>query len=142
MAPHIQTPVEGFTGVVAGVNFANGVGDTDDPAALEYFARQGYDITPHCPPGHGDGGTASAPADGDASKGLSPKQKLQAEAAALGLDTEGTKDEIAARIAEHKADAGKDPAGTDGSAPAGVDTPPADGTTPAPADGGTGKASE
>lgn len=41
---HIQTPVEGFTGKVAGVSFADGVGTTDDPAALAYFERHGYTI--------------------------------------------------------------------------------------------------
>lgn len=34
---------------------------------------------------------------------LSPKEALQAEAAELGLDTEGTKAEIQARIDEHRA---------------------------------------
>lgn len=40
----ITTPVEGFTGQVAGVAFANGVGETDDPIALGYFERRGYGI--------------------------------------------------------------------------------------------------
>lgn len=105
---HIQTPVKGYTGKVAGVSFADGVGETDDPAALAYFERHGYDITPHSPP-----------ADGDKGKELSPKEKLQAEAKALGLDDSGKVDEIKARIAEHKA---KTPA-----PPADPQTPPADG---------------
>ncbi len=46
---HIQTPVKGFTGIVAGVSFANGVGTSDDPAALAYFERHGYDVMPHAP---------------------------------------------------------------------------------------------
>ncbi|MDQ0894431.1 hypothetical protein [Agromyces ramosus] len=44
MAPKINTPVKGFTGIVAGVSFANGTGETDDPIALAYFERRGYDI--------------------------------------------------------------------------------------------------
>lgn len=43
---HITTPVEGYTGVVAGVAFADGKGETAEPAALAYFARKGYGITP------------------------------------------------------------------------------------------------
>ncbi|WP_144795701.1 hypothetical protein [Microbacterium paludicola] len=44
MAPAIHTPVKGFTGTVAGVHFVDGVGDTDDPAALLYFSGAGYDV--------------------------------------------------------------------------------------------------
>lgn len=38
----ISTPVKGFNGIVAGVSFANGVGETDDEAAIAYFTRHGY----------------------------------------------------------------------------------------------------
>lgn len=44
MAPAVHTPVDGYTGTVAGVNFANGVGETDDLAALLYFSGAGYRI--------------------------------------------------------------------------------------------------
>lgn len=50
MAPVIHTPVGGFTGTVAGVNFADGVGESDDPAALLYFSGAGYDIRDEVPP--------------------------------------------------------------------------------------------
>lgn len=40
----IETPVEGFTGLVAGVHFVDGKGSTDDEAALAYFDRQGYKV--------------------------------------------------------------------------------------------------
>lgn len=42
--PKITTPVKGFTGTVAGVSFANGVGETEDPTALGYFSRRGYKV--------------------------------------------------------------------------------------------------
>lgn len=40
----IKTPVEGFNGTVAGVRFEDGVGRTDDEAAIAYFERQGYEV--------------------------------------------------------------------------------------------------
>lgn len=40
----IETPVKGFNGTVAGVQFTDGVGHTDDEAALGYFDRQGYKV--------------------------------------------------------------------------------------------------
>jgi hypothetical protein len=40
----IKTPVEGFNGIVAGVAFTDGVGKTDDEAAIAYFERQGYEV--------------------------------------------------------------------------------------------------
>ncbi|MDR6868456.1 hypothetical protein J2Y69_003072 [Microbacterium resistens] len=50
MTPVIHTPVAGFTGTVAGVNFADGVGETDDTAALLYFSGAGYDVHDEEPP--------------------------------------------------------------------------------------------
>lgn len=50
MAPVVHTPVAGFTGTVAGVNFADGVGESDDPAALLYFSGAGYEISDEVPP--------------------------------------------------------------------------------------------
>lgn len=41
----VETPVEGFTGTVAGVAFADGKGETVDPMALAYFERHGYTVT-------------------------------------------------------------------------------------------------
>lgn len=40
----IYAPVAAFSGVVAGVQFIGGEGETDRDAALAYFARQGYRI--------------------------------------------------------------------------------------------------
>jgi hypothetical protein len=45
MAKHtIETPVEGFNGLVAGVRFVDGKGSTDDEGAIAYFERQGYKV--------------------------------------------------------------------------------------------------
>lgn len=41
----IKTPVEGFTGLVAGVQFVDGKGSTDNEGAIAYFERQGYEIS-------------------------------------------------------------------------------------------------
>ncbi|MGW3511182.1 hypothetical protein [Streptomyces sp. NPDC000994] len=46
----VTTPVEGFTGEVASVHFANGRATTDDPAALAYFRRRGYTVTEQSKP--------------------------------------------------------------------------------------------
>ena len=40
----ITTPVKGFTGVVVGVTFADGRGETDNESAIAYFHRHGYTI--------------------------------------------------------------------------------------------------
>ncbi|WP_180279577.1 hypothetical protein [Rhodococcus qingshengii] len=41
----VKTPVEGYNGKVAGVNFVDGVGETDDANALAYFTRHGYKVS-------------------------------------------------------------------------------------------------
>lgn len=40
----VKTPVEGYSGTVAGVEFKDGAGETDNAGALAYFARHGYEI--------------------------------------------------------------------------------------------------
>lgn len=40
----ITTPVEKFSGIVAGVHFADGKAETDDESAIQYFERQGYGV--------------------------------------------------------------------------------------------------
>lgn len=42
----VTTPVAGFSGVVAGVAFADGAAETSNRAALAYFRRHGYGIAP------------------------------------------------------------------------------------------------
>lgn len=44
MAAKILTPVKGYSGKVAGVAFVDGEGETDDPAALNYFRQAGYTV--------------------------------------------------------------------------------------------------
>lgn len=59
----IETPVEGYTGTVAGVDFVKGKGRTGDPSALAYFRRHGYTI---------DGKSARADGASAASSGKGP----------------------------------------------------------------------
>lgn len=40
----VRTPVKGFSGKVAGVDFVDGVGSTSDESALAYFRRHGYEV--------------------------------------------------------------------------------------------------
>lgn len=40
----VTAPAVGFSGVVANVEFVDGVGETDDPNALSYFRRHGYEV--------------------------------------------------------------------------------------------------
>jgi hypothetical protein len=40
----ISTPVKGYDGVVAGVHFRDGVGETDNEAVVPYFRRQRYGV--------------------------------------------------------------------------------------------------
>ena len=40
----IYAPVKDATGVWATVRFVNGVGETDNPALIEWFKRQGYRV--------------------------------------------------------------------------------------------------
>lgn len=76
---HIQTPVKGFTGTVAGVDFKNGVGESDDEAAIAYFERQGYDVMPHAP---------KAPAKTTAKNPAAPKAPAKTTEPAPAAGTE------------------------------------------------------
>ncbi|MDF7665727.1 hypothetical protein [Bifidobacterium sp. ESL0745] len=64
MAYLVQTPVEGYTGIVAGVAFRHGFGKTDGKpdGTLDYFRRHGYTITEEKDSESQDSGTASPPA--------------------------------------------------------------------------------
>lgn len=56
-----QAPVANYTGLVGGVQFIDGLGETDDPNVVAYFARQGY--TPIHEPQEGEALVAFNPAD-------------------------------------------------------------------------------
>lgn len=58
----IYAPVAAFSGVVAGVQFIGGEGETDRDAALAYFARQGYRIVFDAPEPEPDDAPADEPA--------------------------------------------------------------------------------
>ena len=77
----VETPVEGFTGEVAGVAFADGVGNTDNPNALNYFRRHGYKV------GAAEAAQPDGPAlpDGDPAESWTAAQ-LKAYAAAHDID--------------------------------------------------------
>ncbi|MFI8850757.1 hypothetical protein [Streptomyces sp. 891-h] len=59
----IIAPVAEFTGVVAGVHFADGKAETDNENAVAYFLRQGYTVKP------GDSAPAGKPDDGTKTTG-------------------------------------------------------------------------
>lgn len=42
----VVAPVKGFSGAVANVEFVDGVGETDNPTAIAYFKRHGYEVVP------------------------------------------------------------------------------------------------
>lgn len=46
----VKTPIEGYAGTVAGVEFKDGVGETADPTAIAYFRRHGYTVDGQAPP--------------------------------------------------------------------------------------------
>jgi hypothetical protein len=82
----IKSPVESFTGLVVGVHFVDGVGKTDNEAAIAYFERQGYGV--------GDE-PAEQPGNPDAKYPLGdPSDKWK-------------KDELLAYAGDHKIDIGE-----------------------------------
>lgn len=40
----IQTPVKGYTGIIAGIPFVNGMGETENKWAIQWFKRKGYKV--------------------------------------------------------------------------------------------------
>jgi hypothetical protein len=95
-----HAPNEKYSGVTAGVVFDHGVGDTDDPAAIEYLTEAGY----------------KAKADGDSAKSLGSMNKatlleLVAAEEVADVTEDNTKAEIVAAIeAGYKAKADGDSA--------------------------------
>ena len=113
----ILAPNKAHNGITAGVRFTAGVGHTDRPAALAYFARAGYTIesegmrptlVPTAPPAAvkpveavpTDPANPFAPSSAPVAKPLERmnKTELAAIAIELGADPEGTNRELVARI--------------------------------------------
>lgn len=97
MASKITTPVEGFNGVVAGVHFANGVGESDDPIALSYFERRGYGVEKADAPATIPDGKPSTEWKGDQLKAYADKHGLD-------LGSAKTKPELVAAIEKAEAE--------------------------------------
>lgn len=91
----IRTPVEGYSGKVAGVDFVNGVGQTTDPNAANYFRRHGYQV-----------GDAVAPSGPKPVEKMTAKE-LKEHAAANNIDLAGaTKKEEILAVVQAAASAG------------------------------------
>lgn len=89
----ITAPVKGFNGIVVGVTFTDGVGNTKDGAKLPYFNRHGYTV---------DG--PKAPTDADKAKA----EKEAAEKKAAAEKAEADKAEAAKKAAAETAGASGD----------------------------------
>lgn len=93
----ITTPVKGFTGTVAGVSFANGVGETEDEVAIGYFTRRGYTVEGAERPVDIPEGKPSTEWKGD-------QLKAYAEKHALDLGSAKNKPEMVAAIEKAEAE--------------------------------------
>lgn len=40
----IQAPVKGYTGIIAGIPFVNGIGETENKWVIQWFKRKGYKV--------------------------------------------------------------------------------------------------
>lgn len=98
MAPKIQTPVKGFSGQVAGVHFIDGLGETENPAALAYFERQGYPIGEASETGKTDGGAPATGAANDSDLDELSSKALKIRAKDRGVSPSGSKEAIIERI--------------------------------------------
>lgn len=78
----VTTPVKNFSGTVVGVQFNDGVGDTNDPIAIAYFARHGYNLAgEEHEPDNGDVDTPETPtseASGDEKHTEDPEEDTPA----------------------------------------------------------------
>ncbi|MCT1395666.1 hypothetical protein M4D51_07990 [Microbacterium sp. p3-SID338] len=89
----IKAPVETFSGLVAGVHFVDGVGKTDDEAAIAYFERQGYGVgdEPAEQPGNPD---ATYPAGDPSDKWTKAELLAYAADRKIDLGDAKSKDEV------------------------------------------------
>lgn len=88
----VNTPVKGYTGIVAGVTFVDGAGETDEPNALAYFRRHGYVVGGKQ---KGDTPPAETPADDseDTTEGVISDESESEETEDSDDDSEGQTDE-------------------------------------------------
>lgn len=89
----IKAPNEKFDGLVAGVRFTDGVGNTDDENAIAYFERQGYGVgdEPADQPGNPD---AKYPVGDPSNKWKKDELLAYAADRKIDLGDAKTKDEI------------------------------------------------
>lgn len=92
----ITTPVKGFTGSVAGVTFADGVGETDDEGAIAYFERQGYGV--------GTEKSVEIPDGMPSTEWKGDQLKAYAEKHSLDIGAAKTKPELVAAIEKAEAE--------------------------------------
>ncbi len=78
----VRAPNRAHNGISAGVSFTAGAGETDNPAALAYFRRAGYEVVLQSPPA-----AATIEIVPDAYEGLTKKQ-LAALAADRGVEVD------------------------------------------------------
>ena len=96
----VNTPVKGFTGEVAGIAFANGTADVDDPIALGYFERRGYDVI-YAP---SEPTPATIPEGKPSTDWKADQLKAYAEKHKLDLGSAKSKPELVAAIEKAEAD--------------------------------------
>jgi len=87
----IKAPVKGYTGRVVGVAFSDGVGETEDAAALAYFRRHGYTV-------EDTEKTAEVPEGAPSGEWKVDQLKAYAEQHEIDLGKASKKDEIVAAI--------------------------------------------
>ncbi|MBM4542741.1 hypothetical protein GS463_27590 [Rhodococcus hoagii] len=88
----INAPVKDFTGVVAGVHFADGQAETDNEAAIQYFERHGYGVD-----GSADDAAERKPA-GNLEEFSVSKLREYAKAKGIALGDAARKQDILAKI--------------------------------------------
>lgn len=94
--PKITTPVEGFNGIVVGVTFTKGEGETDNPAALAYFERQGYTVE--------GAGETGYPEGDPTDKWTKDQLTAFAEAKSINVDDAKTKADLLAAVTAKPSD--------------------------------------
>ncbi len=99
----VTTPVKGFTGTVVGVDFKDGIGETDHRPALEYFERHGYEIVFDQVPDFPEGDPATSWTKDQLTK--------WAQANEVELGSASKKDEVFAAIEAHLTAKNTPPAG-------------------------------